>query len=109
MLHGVKTAAAEAARRAALMTAGTICLAVGAAFVTASVWVSLALAYGPAVASSIVGVFYIGIGLLVMALASLRHRPAAHHAQRPVPGTPPLMQAFLAGLQAGVNSDKRRS
>jgi hypothetical protein len=106
MLASVKYAAAHAVRKAALLTVGLLLLGVGLAFLTAAMWIVLSAAFGTLVAAAVLGAAYCGLGLIVIVLGSqprVRHPVAA-----PTVGHSPLMQAFLAGLQAGSRPDRRR-
>ena len=105
MFAGVKYAAASAARKAALMIAGLLLLGIGLAFLTAAMWMVLSMAYGTLTAAAVLGAVFCGIGLIVLALAS---SPRRRHVAPPHPAKNPLMDAFLAGLQAGSNPGRRQ-
>lgn len=118
MLSGVKNAAAQAARRAALLSAGLLCFAVGVGFLTASAWIILSLAYGSATAAAIIGSAYAGLGLIIVAIAlgqgSHHSSDSGLHAatspqKAPPSDAPPLLQAFMFGVQAGASADKRQA
>lgn len=104
MLSAIKDGAADVARRSALGLAGVLLAGVGLGFMTAAAWQGLALWNGPIAASLIVGAFYLGIGMILLALA-----------RRPEPVPPPAAQtgdgqmlrvvdAFFEGVEAGVRS-----
>ncbi|MCR9127167.1 MAG: phage holin family protein [Rhodobacteraceae bacterium] len=119
MLAQLKTEAARTARRAGLAGGGLLCVGAGAAFLTGAAWLLLDQLAGALVAATVIGAAYLGAGLILIGLASVRTAPSTHpHEARnrppePRSGTtppdaPPLMQAFLFGLQAGANADRRR-
>jgi Putative Actinobacterial Holin-X, holin superfamily III len=113
MLSKVKHSAARAARKAGMVSAGALCVLVGAGFLTGASWIFLATAYGTLIAASVIGAAYAGIGLLLVGLAG-SDEPHQDTAPEPEPtpapassDAPPLLQAFLFGLQAGASSDRR--
>ena len=55
MFASVKYAAASAARKAALLTAGLLLLGIGLGFLTAAMWIVLSLAYGTLTAAAVLG------------------------------------------------------
>ena len=111
MLRALKHSAVAAGRSLGLSLAGALCLGVGAGFLTVSAWLVLSLAYGAPMAGLILGAAYCGLGLILMALAGRRApaRNAPHRAARDIPAdAPPLMQAFLHGMQAGASAGPHR-
>lgn len=113
MLSKVKHSAAQAARKAGMVSAGALCIMVGAGFLTGAAWIFLATAYDTLIAASVIGAAYAGIGLLLVGMAG---SDESHHDAAPKPepepkpaspDAPPLLQAFLFGLQAGASSDRR--
>ncbi|KAJ04233.1 phage holin family protein [Sulfitobacter mediterraneus] len=113
MLSKVKHSATRAARKAGMVSAGALCVLVGAGFLTGAAWIFLATAYDTLIAASVIGAAYAGIGLLLVGLAGSdepEHRPAPEPDPKAAPASadaPPLLQAFLFGLQAGASSDRR--
>jgi len=105
MFASVKYAAASAARKAALLTAGLLLLGIGLGFLTAAMWIVLSLAYGTLTAAAVLGAGYFGLGFIVLALASSPRRRAV---VPPAPVHNRLMEAFLAGLQAGTRPSRRK-
>jgi hypothetical protein len=96
-----------AARRWALCLAGALLAGVGLLFLTLGAWHGLALWQGPVAAGLVLGVFYLGAGLLV--LSALR-RPVLPPPPPPEPGPQPMLKvlaAFLAGLEAGATARRR--
>ena len=113
MFSQVKDKAARVARRAGILSGGVLCIIVGTGFLTAAVWLYLATAYDPMLASVVIGIGYLGAGLLVVGIAVSDSSPAAKQplAQeaKAAPDAPPLLQAFLYGLQAGATAERRQS
>jgi hypothetical protein len=118
MFEGLKTKAATTAKRAGLLSGGLLAIAVGAAFLTAAAWIYLANVMDAQMAALIIGGVYAGLGFVMVGLASSggsREEPAAgqkasaHGAGEQGAGAqPPLMQAFLQGMQAGVSATQSR-
>lgn len=118
MLNDVKQAAADAARTAALLSVGLLILLIGLGFLTLSAWIYLSITYDALTASLIIGCCYAGVGLIFIAVALLSNGSRRRHAIRQQrlqaaassvpPKSPPLVQAFLYGMQAGLNAGARR-
>ncbi|MBB5516833.1 hypothetical protein FHS89_002875 [Rubricella aquisinus] len=108
MFDQIEQKASRAAKSAALGTGGALCLAVGAGFLTVAAWIYLATLEGTLFAAGIIGAVYVGIGLILIGLASARRSdvPHAHPAPQTSAQTPPLAEAFLFGLQAGRGVQK---
>lgn len=114
---GIKKKVEKTARKAGLMTVGAILCMVGTAFLTVAAWFALVPEFGGTIAALIIAVAYFGVGLILLGVASGRQsethepRPAARPvAEKPVTpsGLPPLVQAFLYGLQAGTDADRKK-
>jgi len=115
MLSHLAVRAGETARhtaRTALIGAGAaVCLCIGAGFLTAAFWLFLVSVTTALNAALILGGFYSGIGLILIAILSIRSRERrirhAEHlaaAKRPAPGQAEyagLIAAFMTGLSAG--------
>lgn len=116
MLSRIKQSAAHAARKAGLLTGGLLCVVVGLAFLTVAAWIYLAATLDALAAASIIGGVYTGLGLILIGVGgssgtgsaeAAAHRAALHEAEArhaPAGEAPPLMQAFLFGMQAGTNA-----
>jgi hypothetical protein len=117
MLDRFSASLAEAGRRAALGSGAVLLMAAGVGFLTAALWMGLALAGGAILASTVLGAGYLGLGLIGLALAG-RHPEGPAGATRPggpndapPPPSPPreataetLLAAFLGGLTAGTRA-----
>lgn len=116
MLAGLKSKAAHTAKRAGLLTGGLLAICVGLAFLTAASWIYLSTVTDVMTAALIIGATYTGVGLLTVGIASTDPKTAQdqhtiHHAPHGPDGQnqqPPLMQAFLHGMQAGVSATGNR-
>lgn len=122
MLAGLRLRAKLATRRAAFGAVGGVFLIVGVACLSVSLWIVTAALAGAAVAALVVGLIYLGLGFVVIAIgrrpvvpaapAAALPPPAAHH--RTVPPTlmagsvPGMIEAFLFGLGAGRAFKGRR-
>ena len=103
---------ARAGRKAALGLASVACLAVGAGFLTLAAWIWLVALTDPLVASIVIGCVYLGVGFILLGCVRLSGgpvaaapRPQAAASETPAtPDMPPLMAAFIHGMQAGAQS-----
>lgn len=98
---------ADTARRASFGVAGALCLGVGAGFLTVAGWIILSLNHGAMIAALVIGLIYMGVGLVLIAVSGRSrrryrydHRP--HLPPRPSgAGGSELINAFLGGVNAG--------
>lgn len=111
----VQKIVSRAARKTALAGGGVLFIMVGIAFLTMALWMHLAFVYGAIAASVTIGVAYLGVGLIMLGMAGSNHSkqetPSSATPETPnhsgVPeNSPPLMQAFLYGMEAGINARK---
>ncbi|WP_224825073.1 hypothetical protein [Cognatishimia sp. MH4019] len=116
MLSAIENAFARAGRRAALGICASILIAVGIGFLTTAGWIVLEVAFGALQAALIIAAIYSGVGLVIIGVLM----SSGDSEQTPKPETtetaakavtaPPLVEAFLYGLQAGSHaSNARRS
>ena len=110
---GIKDRMAKSARRAGLIGFGGLCCGVGAGFLTLAGWLAFVPLFGTTTAAMILAGVYLGFGLIFIAAGSgethkaYHPTPEAEQAEAP-PNAPPLVQAFLFGMQAGVGAEKGR-
>ncbi len=116
MIHIVKNAAARAGRRAALGTCASLLILVGIGFFTAALWLYLVSVFGAIQAALMIGLGYSGAGLVCVGVLISSGEPdplpdVNESAQRQQEATtaPPLVEAFLYGLQAGAHASKTRN
>ena len=115
MLGKLERKAASAARKTGFAFGGALFFAVGLAFLTAAAWIYLAVTLSLFHAALIIGAAYVGLGLIFFGFASSSgsdHEVQAMKAEMPQqPQTrgdaPPLVEAFLFGMQAGMGAPKR--
>lgn len=87
---------------------GALFLAVGLGFLTSAAWITLVEAYSPLFAALILAGIFLGLGLVILGVASGKNEdePAqSRHLQKPdeppEPGSmSPLAEAFIIGLNA---------
>lgn len=108
MFDGVKQTAAVTARRAGFISVGGGMFLVGAGFLTVAGWIYLAAVLNPLQAATIIGLIYVGIGLILMGFGLRSRSHFAPPAPEKTVNNPPMMQAFLYGLQAGASADRRK-
>ncbi|WP_102110214.1 phage holin family protein [Oceaniglobus roseus] len=98
-LFPVQHALRRAARRAVFGTVAGLLMLVGAAFLTLAAWIYLASVLGIFYAALVLGLVFVGIGLIVLAIG-LRP-PRYRHPPPPVAQPTTLVSAFLSGIAAG--------
>lgn len=99
----------QTAKRAGFISAAMVFFAVGLAFFTVSAWFFLATMVDVQTAAAIIGGIYVGLGCILVgyALSSTSRAEKAPNPQAATPpdsSGPPLVQAFIYGLQAGSNA-----
>lgn len=116
-MFGIERKLAKTAKRAGLLSGGLLLCTVGAAFFTVAVWCALLPFFGMAATALIVGAIYAGAGLICIGLGMGRDKQTRHThpsdsarqpAKAPDVDTPPLMQAFMYGVQAGSQARPTR-
>lgn len=115
MLARLEKKAAHAARKTGFAFGGALFFLIGLAFLTVAAWIYLALTLSTLHAALIIGAAYVGFGLIFFGLAQSGDTPefeqprmAAQTAPKAETGSaPPLMEAFLFGMQAGMGAQKR--
>ena len=115
MIEHLKKNAARASRKAGLLTGGLLSIVVGLGILSWSAWVYLSLLTDPVTASAIIGGFYVGFGFLMIGFASLSTREDSRDNAVPNQSKfagqtgpqPPLMQAFLYGMDAGLAAQRK--
>ncbi|WP_108485198.1 phage holin family protein [Oceaniglobus ichthyenteri] len=93
--------AKDAARRTAFGAAGFLCLVVGLGFLSSALWLAIAVANGAMMASLILGLLYVGGGLILIAVASRRPRRYAPPPSPKAVKQADLITAFMNGVNAG--------
>jgi hypothetical protein len=116
LMHGIEHKVAGAARKAGLITASAVLTGVGAAFLTAAAWIYLSTLHSPGFAALIIGLIYVGAGVVVLAMALSRRSPRASRRRDAIgPDAPQhdglglspmqlVLVAFLQGLEQGQNA-----
>jgi hypothetical protein len=109
LMHGIEHKVAGVARKAGLVTASAVLTGVGTAFLTAAAWIYLSTVHSTGFAALIIGLVYIGAGVVVLAMA-LSRKPApavSEPSQDALGGLTPLqlvVVSFLQGLDQGRNA-----
>ena len=114
MFGAIDRKVARAGKTAALGLGAGLLLIAGLAFLTVAAWITLATAAGALTAATVVGAVYLGAGCIMLAIALTgRDKPdhatanyAAHEPEIPS-DTPPLMAAFMHGMNAGARTASR--
>jgi hypothetical protein len=101
----IKQKARQTAKRAGLFAGGMVFIAVGVGFLTLAAWFQLRTGFSPAQAGLILAAAYLGIGLVLIGCARntgpSEATPSSDRPEKIPSEAPPLMQAFLYGIQAG--------
>ncbi|MGB8624035.1 MAG: phage holin family protein [Paracoccaceae bacterium] len=114
MLGSFKKSVGRAARQAALAIWAGLFLLVGLGFLTAALWLYLAATQTVLFATVVVGLIYTGLALILLGLARMGGKAPAADERPERPATdgrapfPPVTEAFLFGLDAGLKSAGRR-
>ncbi len=112
IIESFQASAARSARGAALAFGALFAIYVGVAFLTLATWLFLVSVTTPGVASLILGLIFIGAGLILWAVIAKRARDrkraaaiAAAAAAAPIAtgasGLTGLVLAFISGMTAG--------
>lgn len=106
--------ARDTMRKAGFGLAAVLCLIVGLGFLVAAAWIALAAAKGALFASVFLGLCFVGLGAVLMAVAAMRPRPkslssdldsdALEALSRAAAGGPGEMERAMRGFlsQAGL-------
>jgi len=115
MLRSLKDASARVGRRAALGTCASLSILVGLGFLTTALWIYLSQVLGTLHAAGLIGLIYLGIGLILLGVLSASGKPQGERTIAETPQTEPnaaaapLVEAFLYGLKAGSQASKART
>ena len=113
LFSGIRAEARAVARRSAFAFGGAVFSAIGIAFLTAAGWLVLAELRDATFAWLICGAVYLGAGLVCLGLSRKRNTNDSHRAfdtgragaapiaTKPDQPLPPLVAAFILGLNAG--------
>ncbi len=111
LTHQIHEKATRTAQTAVLGLFASICLSVGLMFLTVAAWLLLITVTTALMTAFILGGIYFGIGLVLLAVISMRSRErrkeraaaAAYAAKSPDPAAnfTSLIAAFMTGLSAG--------
>lgn len=109
-MFGIRKKVATAAKRAGLMTGGLLFCLIGTGFLTLAGWLALLPLVGVQLTAMIFAGLYLGVGLILIgASAGLHDVPEPRAATATHGDGPPIVQAFMYGLQAGAQADYNRS
>lgn len=112
-MFGVEQKVTAAARKAALFSASAIFASVGTAFLTVAAWLVLSELKSAVFAATIIGIVYLGLGLIGFGFASVSYRrrtPPQHSAAEPPAELSPLqlvVVSFLQGIEQGARSNRK--
>lgn len=109
LLAQAQIAANRTAKNAVLGIGAGLCIAVGLAFMTLAAWLMLVTIMPALNAAVILGCAYFGLGLILLAIISVRNRAfrrararaAVAQAQAGPQTLPQMIAAFMTGMQAG--------
>ncbi len=112
MFGPVESKVARVGKKAVIGLGAGLCLGVGVAFLTVAAWLLLVAVADALTAATVIGVTYLGAGLILLGVVltggnSGTDRTAHNAATGPEQGAaevPPLMAAFLHGMNAGART-----
>ncbi|WP_299728040.1 phage holin family protein [uncultured Tateyamaria sp.] len=111
-MFGIEKKVAQTAKRAGLLSGGLLLCSVGVGFLTVAGWFALVPLLGTQNTALILAGVYVGIGLIMIGVGS--HRSARRsdasmaRTQAQAATAPPIVEAFMYGLQAGARADQAR-
>ncbi|TCP43065.1 phage holin family protein [Rhodovulum marinum] len=107
-LHPIRTAerrVADLSRRLALGTIAGLAMAAGLGFLTVAAWLVLSAQNGAVFAAAVIGMAYLGLGLVLAAIAAARRNEPRDDAPKPCHDPQDtfarMAEGFAAGLEAG--------
>lgn len=101
-MFSIKQKAHRKAKRAGFLSVGLLLLTVAAGFLTLAGWFQLRLDFSPVHSAFILTAVFAGVGMVLTAVAINHGRTdTSPQPDHPAYDTPPLIKAFLYGLQAG--------
>lgn len=105
LLHSLRRSVRRTAGRLAMTSVAGLLVAVGIGFLTAALWMLIAATHGAMMAATIIGGLYVGVGLIMIAVA-MPDRSRHHHHHTPAVDPTALMMAqiaegFVTGMRAG--------
>lgn len=109
-MHTLKSKLKQTARSAGLWSGGLLLVATGTGFLTVAAWIFLVSLADALTAAGVIGAAYLGLGLVFIGFArsgAQEPEAAPHPAPRSQSEYPPLMSAFIYGVDAGSNWSKR--
>ena len=111
VIDDIKARSAHAARRAAFGAGATAFILVGVGFLTSAAWMMLAQMQSPLFAATVIGCAG-SVEKVSMITETSRPTIDASHASsegKRAADLPPLAEAFVFGLNAGLSADHRRT
>ncbi|NIZ07902.1 phage holin family protein [Pseudooceanicola sp. HF7] len=112
MFGSLKYAVSRAARKAGYSLGALVMIMIGLGFLTAAAWLYLTEIRSSLFAALVIGGVYFGLGLVLMALASIdRPVPMAHpsHTEPPAAGSMTgIITALMQGVGAGIAAGSAR-
>ena len=111
-MFGIEKKVARTAKRAGLLSGGLLLCCVGVGFLTVAGWVALVPVIGVQTTALVIGAFYVGIGLIMIGAGTHRTKQEADETDVPsqtrTATGPPIVEAFMYGLEAGARADRAR-
>ena len=121
IVHQLRDKAEWHARRTALLSLGGVLVAIGGGFIVVAAWIALVPVLGALVTALVLGMVFLGAGLIVLALRNARPAPRVTRVDeglrqmsgrggvfRPTGDFPPVLEAFLFGVTVYLQMRNRR-
>jgi hypothetical protein len=108
-MFGIEHKVAATARKAGLVTASAALTCVGAAFLTVAAWMYLSATQSPVFAAVVIGLVYLGMAAIILAIALSRPSHPPCETQDALKGLSPMqlvLVSFLQGLEQGKNAKR---
>ncbi len=111
MIGAFKSAAEDTARRVALGFLSILALCVGVLFLTLAAWIVISQMADPTTAALVIGITYVGVGLILGAFAAARRSGSSRRREDFMAPPAPIRRekvytsmaaAFFEGLGAGL-------
>ncbi len=110
-MFGIEEKVANTAKRAGFLSGGLLLCSVGGGFLTVAAWLALVPTVGAQLTATIIAGVYLGLGFILLGLSAKGSDQKADQTPKQTDAdvaAPPIVQAFMYGLQAGAQAEQKR-